>query len=61
MDPGVLAMAFAILTTKLGTSKNAARNRLAEQHGVSVGAIKKALTAYEDEAIRIVHGVATKS
>ena len=54
MDPGALAMEFALLHLKDGMTKNGAHEALAERHDVSITAVKKALKKYGDSAIDVV-------
>lgn len=54
MDPGALAMEFALLHLKGGMTKNGAHETLAERHDVSITAVKKALKKYGDSAIDVV-------
>ena len=56
IDPGSVAMCFAMLRTHEKMSANEAHELLAERFEVSVTAIKKALTKYGPEAIRLTEG-----
>jgi hypothetical protein len=53
IDPGSVALDFALLRAR-GLGVNAAHDKLAERHGVSVTAIKKALKKYRPAAEDIV-------
>ena len=53
-DPGAVAISFAILTGPLKHGVTEAYEELAEDHDVSVTAIKKAVAKYRDDAMRFV-------
>ncbi|MGH8074969.1 MAG: hypothetical protein ACREO4_13025 [Lysobacter sp.] len=51
LDPGSLALEFAVLVEGRKMSRNAARDQLAEKWGVSETSIKKALQKYGETAL----------
>jgi hypothetical protein len=54
LDPGNLAIEFALLVHTQGHTPNAAHEALAERYSVSVQAIKKALSKYGLEALSLI-------